>query len=222
MTAELYGEVDSMANISKQDRQGARTPADIERKYNFNQSFAQVSGYAAEARRAAEQASQAADSINDVFTRDIVMTGTFTNTVEAYLIPMDDEIATIQDHCVGTKLIPDERIPLYDFNNDGVVDTRDVFLAIGYQNGNEDFSKWTGAVKSVVTMTIDLSDPAKAIRFTGVNMWGRAVESFYGIDFTTAINRDVKTKLDGLQTGMELLEERVAALETQGGGINGS
>jgi hypothetical protein len=46
MTAESNG-VDTM---SKQDRQGARTPADLERKYNFGRTFAELLGIANDAR----------------------------------------------------------------------------------------------------------------------------------------------------------------------------
>lgn len=36
--------------MSKQDRQGARTPADLERKYNFGKTFAEILGIATDAR----------------------------------------------------------------------------------------------------------------------------------------------------------------------------
>lgn len=40
--------------MSKQDRQGARTPADLERRYSFGKSFAEVLGIASDARERAE------------------------------------------------------------------------------------------------------------------------------------------------------------------------
>lgn len=43
--------------MSKQDRQGARTAADIESRYNFRKSFSKVMGIAEDARKIAEQAS---------------------------------------------------------------------------------------------------------------------------------------------------------------------
>ena len=43
--------------MSKQDRQGARTAADIEQRYNFRKSFSEVMGIAEDARKIAEQAS---------------------------------------------------------------------------------------------------------------------------------------------------------------------
>lgn len=201
---------------SKQDRQSVRTAAELAQRYNFKQSFSAVAGYANEARRAAEQAESAAQSISRLFAGDIVMTGKLTNTVETYLLPGEEEIATMQNHFAGIEEIPAERIPLYDFNNDGIVSTLDIMLAIGYRQGTEDFSQWSGAVKSVVTMTIDLTDPSKAIRFSGLNMWGRAVESYLGIDFTTAVNQKTEDKISDVDNRLAFLEDRVAALE-QGG-----
>lgn len=203
-------------NISKQDRQGARTPADLERKYKFGGSFAEAAGFAEDARRAAEQAEQAASQVSEVFAKDIVFTGTLTNEVEAYLLPGEPEIVKMEDHYAGLVEIPQEQIPLYDFNNDGEITLQDIQIAGWYRSGEADFSAWSGAVKSTVTMTIDLSHPDKAIRFNGINMWGRAVESYLGIDFTTAINRDMDFKLGGLETRIAALEGWVA-LFTQGG-----
>ena len=49
--------------MSKQDRQGARTPADLERRYDFRKSFSEVMGVA----RAAEgQAIKAQDEVKIV------------------------------------------------------------------------------------------------------------------------------------------------------------
>lgn len=42
--------------MSKQDRQGVRTPADIERKYDLGQDFSQIEKLAANAQRSAEMA----------------------------------------------------------------------------------------------------------------------------------------------------------------------
>lgn len=202
-----------MVKISKQDRQGARTPADLEIKYSLGKSFAEAQGYATAARRAAEQAEQAANNIGNVFATDIVMTGTLTNTVEAYLLPGEEEVEVMQRHYNGTLEIPADLIHLYDFNNDGKVSLVDIQQAERYRYGLDDFSSWSGAVKSVVTMTIDLSDPAKAIRFAGVNMWGRTVESYLGIDFTTALNLNTDMKISGLDIRISTLEEKIAELE---------
>lgn len=45
--------------MSKQDRQGARTPADLERRYSFGKTFAEMLGMAEEAKKEAEKANKA-------------------------------------------------------------------------------------------------------------------------------------------------------------------
>lgn len=50
---------------SKQDLAAARTPGDIERKYNFGKTFAEVFGMAEDAQKAAEKAQQAADTATE-------------------------------------------------------------------------------------------------------------------------------------------------------------
>jgi hypothetical protein len=199
--------------INKQDRTAARTVTDLERKYSFAKSFAEVAGFAQEARRVAEESAEEAKTyVSELFTKNILLTGKFTNSVEAYLLPGDEEIATMTDHFVGPEIIPAERIPLYDFDGDGRVTTQDILLARRYRNGIEDFANWSGAVKSVVTMTIDLSDPTRAIRFVGTNMWGRAVESYVGIDFTNIVNRDTEDKISDLELRIDALESQLAAM----------
>lgn len=51
--------------MSKQDRQGVRTPADLEMKYNFGKSFAEVMGIANDARDAADKALGAVDNFDN-------------------------------------------------------------------------------------------------------------------------------------------------------------
>ena len=50
--------------MSKQDRQGARTVTDLERKYNFGQSFAEVMGVANESREDAAAANEAVAALD--------------------------------------------------------------------------------------------------------------------------------------------------------------
>lgn len=54
--------------MSKQDRQGSRTVTDLERKYGFGQSFAEVYALANDARTAAEEAKNAADKAYENMT----------------------------------------------------------------------------------------------------------------------------------------------------------
>lgn len=49
--------------MSRQDRQGARTVADLERRYSFEKSFAKVMGIATDARNEAEEAKKVATSV---------------------------------------------------------------------------------------------------------------------------------------------------------------
>ena len=210
-----------MSGVSKQDRTAVRTPSDLERKYRFGQNFAEVAGFAQEARRVAEESAKEAKTyVNEVFTKNILLTGTFTNSVEAYMLPSDEEIETMTNHYAGIELIPAERIPLYDFNGDGIVSLQDIQMVDKYRLGIEDFANWSGAVKSVVTMTIDLSDPTKAIRFVGMNMWGRAVESYVGIDFTNIVNPATTRRIESLELRVDALESQLSAMtvETNVGG----
>lgn len=56
--------------MSKQDRQGARTPADLEYKYRFGKSFREVMGIADDARTAAEDARLAAEKLDEGLTSE--------------------------------------------------------------------------------------------------------------------------------------------------------
>lgn len=56
--------------MSKQDRQGARTPADLERKYNFGENFAEIMGIATDARTTAEEAKKETENIVSKLTHE--------------------------------------------------------------------------------------------------------------------------------------------------------
>lgn len=47
---------------NKQDRQGARTPADLERKYNFEKNFAEIMGVALDAQKSVEESQKRIDA----------------------------------------------------------------------------------------------------------------------------------------------------------------
>lgn len=55
---------------ARQDRQGARTPADLERRWNFGKKFAEVLGIATDARRSAEEAKTTADGVSRKLTQE--------------------------------------------------------------------------------------------------------------------------------------------------------
>jgi hypothetical protein len=60
--------------MSKQDRQGARTVSDLERKYKFGESFAEVMGLATDARTAANNAQTSADLAQETADAAIKLT----------------------------------------------------------------------------------------------------------------------------------------------------
>lgn len=76
--------------ISKQDLCGARTPADIERKYNFGKSFAEAMGFAEQAQRSAEEAQAAVEKLNTELSQEEIF-NRLTNNGEAEGIFRDDD-----------------------------------------------------------------------------------------------------------------------------------
>lgn len=107
---------------------------------------------------------------------------TFTAEAETFIEPGMEEYETIKAHVLGSVSIPDDRIALYDFNNDGSVTVTDMIACKSAVLGKASLAGWSGAVKTPVTVTIDVTDPNKAILMTGTNMWGRSVELWYGLD----------------------------------------
>lgn len=178
-----------MSRDSKMDLHGARTVEDLERRYNFGTSFAEAMGIATDARSRADSASASVNAlnskVNNLFTENINMTGKLTNTVEVFIEPSDPEILTIQCHISGIQTIPDDLIPMYDFDNDGVVTDKDLAMAGNAKLGIQSLASWSGAVLTPITLSIDLSDLEKAIQISGKNMWGRDISEYIGYNGTT-------------------------------------
>lgn len=183
--------------IKKQDIAAPRTVQDMERRYKFGKTFAETMGLAKEASQTAERAEETLDSL---FAKDIFMTGKFENLSQAFFEPGDEEFNTIQNHILKKELIPAERIHLYDFNSDGVVSPTDLAKAQAAMLGKESLATWTGAVKTAVKLTIDLSNPDKMIKIAGENMWGRAVESYIGINSTSIKRPETEQRIEALST----------------------
>ena len=193
--------------MSKQDRQAPRTPAALEQKYQFGKSFAEMFGLVTDAQNAADQAQEAANRVDksltqqEIFNRltnngedqglyledgkiyfnaQYIMSHTFTAQAEVFLEPGLEEIETIIKHYLGMETIPSDRIALYDFNNDGLVNMVDATACLQAMSRYNSLAEWSGAVKSTVTVTIDAG--AKALTVTGTNMWGREIEYFFGAE----------------------------------------
>ncbi len=112
----------------------------------------------------------------------ISMDGRFTNKAQVYLAPGKEEEQTIKNHILNVEKIPDEKIPLYDFSGDGSITVTDLVLCKAYMLGKSQIAEWSGVVKTTITVVIDLAEPKKAIRITGVNMWGREIDVYFGTD----------------------------------------
>ena len=125
-------------------------------------------------------------NVVSLFAENITMTGTFTNTTSAFLEPNQQVVDRINRHLLDLEFIPDSELPKYDFDNDGDVDITDLVLARAAALGNRSFADWSGAVKTPVTCTINLSNPAKALVMSGTDMWGNYRESVIGVDPATA------------------------------------
>lgn len=148
--------------------------------------------------------------IDNLFANNINMSGTFTHTVKAFLLPGEPELETMRQHWLGNVLIPNELIPYYDFSGerysppDGVVDGFDLLICrkaiLGIEEDLKFLSDWAKErnYETDVTLTIDLSNPEKAIKFTGKNIWGREIEEYIGINFTTIKNPETEQKLSTL------------------------
>ena len=121
-------------------------------------------------------------NVVSLFAENITMTGTFTNTTEAFMEPNHDVADRIGRHLLGTELIPSAETAKYDFNNDGTITVMDMVLARSAALGLRSFADWSGAVKTPVTCTINLSNPARALVMSGIDMWGNYRESVIGVD----------------------------------------
>lgn len=189
--------------MSKQDRQGPRTPAALEQKYQFGKSFAEMFGLVTDAQNAAEQAKETLAGLTqqEIFNRltnngedqglylqdgkiyfnaQYIMSRTFTTQAEVFLEPGLEEFETIMKHSIGIEAIPSNMIALYDFNNDGSVNAADGMACLQAMSRYKSLADWSGAVKSTVTVTIDAG--TKAVTVTGTNMWGREIEYFFGAE----------------------------------------
>lgn len=138
-------------------------------------------------------------NVVNLFAQNITMTGTFTNTTEAFLEPNQAVVDRINQHLLGTSLIPSSQTSLYDFNGDGIIDITDLVLARAAALGNRSFADWSGAVKTPVTCTINLSNPARALVMAGTDMWGNYRESVIGVDPATATFVE-RSLLDSIMT----------------------
>lgn len=75
---------------AKQDRQGVRTASELERKYGFGKTFAEILGIAEDAQDAAEEAKKNVTELDENLTQDEIF-NRLTNNGEAKGVYRDDE-----------------------------------------------------------------------------------------------------------------------------------
>lgn len=141
-------------------------------------------------------------SLEKMFAKDLIMTGKFINTAEVYVAPGEAEINAIRQHILGNVTISGTLFPLYDFDCDGELTVIDMLYARRASIGSISVSElpnFSIIPKSTVTLTIDLSNPEKAICISGANAWGRAFESYVGVNFTSIKNPDTEQRIDDLR-----------------------
>lgn len=199
--------------MSKQDRVAPRTAADIERKYNFGQTFAEFAGLINAAQKAADaadaaakEASKAVENMDqdEIFNR-------LTNNGESQGVYRDEngDIYVSLSYLKGGKIVAEgqtylcptyddcvymlrsvvfpDKYPAKDFfdlNGDGVFDKNDALFALDVFYGLTDISECVSLEKSNITVTIDPSNPLETVKVSGTNMWGSEVVVTLGANST--------------------------------------
>ena len=111
--------------MSKQDRQGARTPADLERKYQFGKQFSEIMGLIDDAREAAyEIDSSLSSKIVEMYTSltrtaekivfDAMKSYTQTSELEDLAVTLRSELTAAADGIKGLVSASEERISKVD------------------------------------------------------------------------------------------------------------
>lgn len=93
----------------KQDRVYARTASDLERKYKFGQTFAEVMGYASDARETAEQADDAVEKLDKELDQEEILKR-LTNNYESQGIYRENGLIYVNASCIKSGTIDSKRI----------------------------------------------------------------------------------------------------------------
>lgn len=186
---------------SKQDRQGARTPSDLERKYQFGEAFAELYRMAAKATDHESvfntltdggkcQGLYRSEDGNVYINAAFIKTGKLIMSKEVFLEPGVEVFDLIMKHIVGSATIPEDQIPLYDFDNDGKITVFDAMLAHQAAEGLISLEGvWEGAKRTPVTVEIDFFDEEHTIRFKGTDLWGKSFSKSIGL-YSACLNSE--------------------------------
>lgn len=106
--------------MSKQDRQGARTPADLERRYNYSKSLNEAKSAATVAQQAANMSGQAVTILDITLDQvDIINRLTRKGAAKGVYVDGDGEIY------VNAKYVMDGNFKLYDY-----IDSKIAYVAM--------------------------------------------------------------------------------------------
>ena len=177
--------------MSKQDRQGARTASDLERKYNFGKTFAELMGLANDARESVdslaselrneitEQSTSLTRSAEEIamkaisettFAGDIEALNTEVSemklTAEALSLSFETNKKTVDDEL---KAITDDLQKHFEFTADGLVikagDNSMSLLIdndlIRFQKNGQDFGWWDGVNFHTGNIFVDVDEVAQ-------------------------------------------------------------
>lgn len=153
---------------AKQDRTAARTPADLERKYNFEQSFAEIMGIATDARTTAEAAKTTAENATKLTSEEVFNLLTEGGNLQG-IYRGDDEDIYINASYIKSGIIDAAVVQVINLiaeivksvSGDGyVVGIRDGGIFGGSSSTNHTFSlsKASGEDYWVLSLGTELSD----------------------------------------------------------------
>ena len=129
-----------MANVSKQDRHGARTTAELEQRYSFGKNFSQVMGVANDARENAKIAAEGIEGLDQKLDSDEIFARLTNNGEAKGIFKVGNEIYINASYLVtGIIKSPDGKSVVIDLDNGtakltGEVSTLKVNDALGLLN----------------------------------------------------------------------------------------
>lgn len=159
--------------MSKQDRHGARTVAQLEQKYDWNKTFAEVYGLVADAQNALEEANRAIEGIDKKLTHEEIFNLLTDNgTVQGIYRGEDDAIYINASYIKGGMISAD------------YIDTGGLMVSnlLGSYVGLYSYTKGeVGGINIAETTTgygLEISTNAGGIKLTSAGNWW--VEAQYG------------------------------------------
>lgn len=127
--------------------------------------------------------------IEQLFAKNINMSGAFTATSQAYVPPNEAVPKRIQNHLWGRETIPDAEIPLYDFTGDGKIQSLDGLRANNIMGGYITMEEGhANAQLTDVTVAINPSVANEMIKISGTDMWGQDFKTVVGARSVTVDN----------------------------------